>query len=72
MLALAREIADIRDSLGSQARIQFSWTPLLIEANTPFQWFAPTTINFALQDVWEELRNLHIDFKLGRRWPRTS
>jgi radical SAM superfamily enzyme YgiQ (UPF0313 family) len=67
LLSLAREIADIRESMGSTARIQFSWTPMLIEGNTPFQWFAPTTINFALQDVWEELRNLHIDFKLGSK-----
>jgi radical SAM superfamily enzyme YgiQ (UPF0313 family) len=67
LLSLAREIADIRDGMGSSARIQFSWTPMLIEGNTPFQWFAPTTINFALSDVWEELRRLHIDFKLGSK-----
>lgn len=67
LLSLAREIADIRDSAGSTARIQFSWTPMLIEGNTPFQWFAPTTINFSLQDVWEELRALHIDMKLGSK-----
>jgi radical SAM superfamily enzyme YgiQ (UPF0313 family) len=65
LLVLARKIAQARDAVGSTARIQFSWTPMLIEGNTPFQWFAPTTINFALGDVWEELRELHIDFKLG-------
>lgn len=65
ILNLAKELADIRDSMGSTARIQFSWTPLLIEGNTPFQWFQPTHSNYALGDVWEEFRDLKIDFKLG-------
>lgn len=65
ILNLAKELADIRDSMGSNARIQFSWTPMLIEGNTPFQWFAPTTSNYALGDVWEEFRDIKIDFKLG-------
>lgn len=64
-LNLAKELADIRDSMNSNAIIQLSWTPMLIEANTPFQWFAPTIPNYALGDVWEELRDLRIDFKLG-------
>lgn len=65
VLNLAKEIADIRDSLGSQARIQFSWTPMLIEGNTPFQWFAPTSANYALGDVWDELREIKITSKMG-------
>lgn len=65
ILSLAKDLADIRDSMGSKARIQFSWTPMLIEGNTPFQWFSPTTSNYALGDVWEEFRDLKIDFKLG-------
>lgn len=70
ILNLAKEIADIRDSLGSNARIQFSWTPMLIEGNTPFQWFAPTTNAVALGDVWEELRDIKIYFKLGGKVQR--
>lgn len=65
ILNLAKELADIRDSMGSTARIQFSWTPMLIEGNTPFQWFSPTRANYALGDVWEEFRDIKIDFKLG-------
>jgi radical SAM superfamily enzyme YgiQ (UPF0313 family) len=65
LLVLARELANIRDSMGSKALIQFSWTPMLIEGNTPFQWFQPTTVNFALSDVWEELRKLRMAYKLG-------
>jgi len=65
ILKLAKDLADIRDALGSNARIQFSWTPMLIEGNTPFQWFSPTTSNWALGDVWEDFRDLKIDFKLG-------
>ena len=65
ILQLGRQLADIRDTMGSTARIQFSWTPMLIEGNTPFQWFAPTTPNWALGDVWESFRDINIDFKLG-------
>lgn len=74
ILNLAKELADIRDSMGQHTvKIQFSWTPLLIEANTPFQWFAPTASNRALGDVWEEFRDIKIDFKLGgKAQPLTS
>lgn len=66
ILKLAKDLADIRDSMNQPSvRMQFSWTPLLIEANTPFQWFAPPTSTRALGDVWEEFRDLKIDFKLG-------
>jgi len=66
ILKLAKDLADIRDGMNQpNVRIQFSWTPLLIEANTPFQWFAPPTSTRALGDVWEEFRDLKIDFKLG-------
>jgi hypothetical protein len=68
ILKLAKELADIRDSMGqSTVRIQFSWTPLMIEANTPFQWFAPQPASRILGDVWEEFRDLKIDFKLGAK-----
>jgi hypothetical protein len=65
IMSLAKDLADIRDGMGSSAKIQFSWTPLLVEANTPMQWFAPTAANYALGDVWEEFRDLKIEFKLG-------
>lgn len=65
ILSLAKDLADIRDGMGSKARIQFSWTPMLIEGNTPFQWFSPPSANYALGDVWEEFRDLKIDFQLG-------
>lgn len=67
ILNLAKELADIRDSMGSKARLQFSWTPMLIEGNTPFQWFAPTTPSTAISDAWEELRDLNIVFSLGAK-----
>jgi radical SAM superfamily enzyme YgiQ (UPF0313 family) len=66
ILKLAKKLADVRDGMNQpNVRIQFSWTPLLIEANTPFQWFAPPANTRALGDVWEEFRDLKIDFKLG-------
>jgi radical SAM superfamily enzyme YgiQ (UPF0313 family) len=68
ILKLAKDLADIRDSMGqSTVRIQFSWTPLMIEANTPFQWFAPQPANRILGDVWEDFRDLKIDFKIGAK-----
>lgn len=66
-LNLAKELADIRDSMGSKARLQFSWTPMLIEGNTPFQWFSPTTPSTAISDAWEALRDLNIHFSLGAK-----
>lgn len=68
ILRLAKDLADIRDNLGQPGvRIQFSWTPLLIEANTPMQWFAPTVGSRSLSDVWEEFKSLKIEFKLGSK-----
>jgi hypothetical protein len=68
ILKLAKDLADIRDSMGqSTVRIQFSWTPLMIEANTPFQWFSPQPASRILGDVWEDFRDLKIDFKIGAK-----
>jgi radical SAM superfamily enzyme YgiQ (UPF0313 family) len=68
IMQLARDLADIRDSMGAgKVRIQFSWTPLLIEAKTPFQWFAPTIANHDLIDVSNALNELRIDFKIGAK-----
>lgn len=66
ILRLAKDLADIRDSMDMPTvRIQFSWTPLLIEANTPFQWFAAPVASRALGDVWEAFREIKVEFKLG-------
>lgn len=71
ILSLAKDLADIRDGMGAHnVKIQFSWTPMLIEGNTPFQWFAPTTNSAALSQVWEEMRDIKIDFKLGSKSQR--
>lgn len=68
ILKLAKDLADIRDSMSQPSvRIQFSWTPLMIEANTPMQWFAPQPASRILGDMWEEFRNLKIDFKIGSK-----
>ncbi len=68
ILRLAKDLADIRDSMNQpNVRIQFSWTPLMIEAGTPFQWFAPHLASRVLGDIWEEFRDLKVDFKLGSK-----
>lgn len=68
ILKLAKDLADIRDNMNQpHVIIQFSWTPLLIEANTPFQWFAIPGGSRALGDMWEQLRDLKISFKIGAK-----
>ena len=68
ILTMAKDLADIRESMHQPTvQIQFSWTPLLIEANTPMQWFAPQPASRILGDVWEELRDLKIQFKIGAK-----
>ncbi len=68
ILRLAKDLADIRDSMNQPTvKIQFSWTPLIIEAGTPFQWFAPTCTNRLLVDVFEQFRDLKIEFKVGAK-----
>jgi radical SAM superfamily enzyme YgiQ (UPF0313 family) len=68
VVGLARRLADIRVQLGCpDVRIQFSWTPLLIEAATPLQWFGVTAPDYTLQRAMDMLRDLHIDLKLGTK-----
>lgn len=70
VVRLGCRLADIRDSFGEAAagvRIQFSWTPLLIEAQTPLQWFAPTPPDYNLQAAILALREQRIDVKIGTK-----
>lgn len=70
IVGLGQRLAEIRASLGETARgvrIQFSWTPLLIEAQTPLQWFAPTPPDYTLQQAMDQLRDHGIDFKIGTK-----
>ena len=68
---LGRRLADIRDSFGAAARgvqIIFSWTPLLIEAQTPLQWFAVTPPDYMLAGAFRELMDNHrIWVKIGSK-----
>lgn len=70
IVELGRRLAEIRAGFGEYAkgvRIQFSWTPLLIEAQTPLQWFAPTPPDYTLQSAMDQLRDCGIDFKIGTK-----
>jgi radical SAM superfamily enzyme YgiQ (UPF0313 family) len=69
IVRLGNRLADVRDSLGegNGVRIQFSFTPLLIEAQTPLQWFAPTLPDYNLQSAILALRERRIDVKLGTK-----
>jgi len=68
IVALGRRLDQIRTEMGvPNVRYQFSWTPLLIEAQTPFQWFAPTLPDHTLIKVIEELRPYRIECKIGTK-----
>jgi radical SAM superfamily enzyme YgiQ (UPF0313 family) len=69
IVKLGYALAAVRDNSGvPNVRIQFSWTPLLIEAGTPFQWFAPTPkVSKELLDVWEEFRKIGVEYKVGAK-----
>lgn len=66
---LARRLCQIRDELARPNVVfQFSFTPLLIEAKTPFQWFAPTPPDHTLIKVAEEFRDLNnVQIKIGTK-----
>ena len=68
IVRLGRRLAEIREQMGQlNVRIQLSWTPLLIEAQTPMQWFAPTAPDYTLQQAMAELRDEKIEMKLGSK-----
>jgi hypothetical protein len=70
IVELGKRLADIRDSFGLAAagvQIIFSWTPLLIEAQTPLQWFEVTPPDYMLQAALDELREHRIWIKIGSK-----
>jgi Radical SAM proteins, N-terminal/Radical SAM superfamily len=70
IVELGKRLADIRDSFGPAAagvQVIFSWTPLLIEAQTPLQWFAVTPPDYMLQAALDELREHRIWIKIGSK-----
>lgn len=68
IVELGARLAAIRDGLNQPSvRIQFSWTPLLIEAQTPLQWFEVTVPDYQLQRAMDRLRDYRIDMKIGAK-----
>jgi len=71
VVKLGERLAGIRDSFGPAAKgvqIIFSWTPLLIEAQTPLQWFAVTPPDYGLVDAFKALMDNHrVWVKLGSK-----
>lgn len=70
IVELGKRLADIRNGFGEAAagvQIIFSWTPLLIEAQTPLQWFAVTPPDYVLQEALTELRDHRIWIKIGSK-----
>lgn len=69
VIKLAEDLAAIRDSLAAdKVLFQFSFTPLLYEAQTPFQWFSCWPVpDHDLIDVANALREMRILFKIGTK-----
>jgi len=68
IVRLGQRLDQIRAETGMKnVRYQFSWTPLLIEGQTPFQWFAPTQPDHTLIKVIEALRPHRIECKIGTK-----
>jgi radical SAM superfamily enzyme YgiQ (UPF0313 family) len=71
IVELGKRLADIRDSFGPAAKgvqIIFSWTPLLIEAQTPLQWFQVTPPDYMLAGAFKELMDNHrVWVKIGSK-----
>src|SRR6266851_657262 len=68
IVRLGQRLDGIRRELGARnVQFIFSWTPLLIEAQTPFQWFPPTPPDHTLMKVIEQLRPHRIDCKIGTK-----
>lgn len=70
IVELGKKLADIRNGFGDAAQgvqIIFSWTPLLIEAQTPLQWFEVTPPDYMLQEALAELRDHRIWIKIGSK-----
>jgi radical SAM superfamily enzyme YgiQ (UPF0313 family) len=70
IVELGRKLADVRGSFGPAAagvQIIMSWTPLLLEAQTPTQWFEVTPPDYALQPALDALREHRIWVKIGSK-----
>jgi Radical SAM proteins, N-terminal/Radical SAM superfamily len=70
IVELGKRLASIRDGFGDagrRTRIQMSWTPLMIEPQTPLQWFAATVPDYRLQKAMDELRGYGIHVRIGSK-----
>jgi radical SAM superfamily enzyme YgiQ (UPF0313 family) len=70
IVELGAKLAAIREQFGDYGRgvqLIFSWTPLLIEAQTPLQWFAVTPPDYELKDALDGLRANRIWVKIGSK-----
>lgn len=67
IVRLCEKIVNLRDSMGVSAQVRCSWTPLLVEAQTPLQWFACTLDDRKLTGVYAGLKKLGVGFSLGKK-----
>jgi radical SAM superfamily enzyme YgiQ (UPF0313 family) len=70
IVELGEKLADVRSSFGKfgeGVQLIFSWTPLLIEAQTPLQWFAVTPPDYVLKEAFDALRAIGIWVKIGSK-----
>ena len=70
IIELGAKLVELRKSYGSNIRIRFSWTPLLVEGWTPLQWCRAVVEDKKLVGVYDRLKPLGIEFSLGRKTER--
>ena len=66
-LELCKKIMDLKTSMGSSIGVRVSFTPLLIESWTPFQWHRATVGEKRLTGIFQKIRDLGIEFTLGKK-----
>lgn len=68
LVSLAEKADNIRRVYEKQnVQIRFSFTPLVVQGNTPLQWVGIDLDKKSLGDLYPQLRDLGMDFTLGKK-----
>ena len=64
---LMKKVAEMRDSMGVNVKINVSFTPLRTEANTPLQWFETSTYKKQVGGIPVALKSLGFRVQYGAK-----
>jgi hypothetical protein len=65
MYELAEKMDALRKSVGSNIRIRFSWKPLTIQANAPYQWFPARVWSDRMWEIVKKIKALGFGCQIG-------